>query len=58
MFHQSHVNQFFFACSMCVNCGPRPNLLVIDGIAMGLQKSVLDRYEDIVAEEIADNFGP
>ena len=39
----------------CVNCGPRPNFLVIYGIAIGLQKSVLDRYEDIVAEELADN---
>ena len=39
----------------CVNCGPRPIFLVIDGIAIGLQKSVLDRYEDIVAEELADN---
>ena len=38
----------------CVNCGPRPNGLVIDRIALGLQKSVLDRYEVIVAEELAD----
>ena len=33
----------------CVNCGLRPNVLVIDGIAVGL-----DRCEDIVAEELAD----
>ena len=36
------------------NSGPRPNVLVIVGIAMGLQKSVLDRYEGTVAEELAD----
>ena len=34
--------------------GPRPHVLVIVGIAMGLQKSVLDRYEGTVAEELAD----
>ena len=42
------------------NSGPRPNVLVIVGIAMGLQKSVLDRYEGTVAEELVDkrlNFG-
>ena len=43
----------------CVSCGPRLNVLVIDRIAMGLQKSVLYRYEDIVAEELADKIsGP
>ena len=36
------------------NSGPRPNVLVTVGIAMGLQKSVLDRYEGTVAEELAD----
>ena len=36
------------------NSGPRPNVLVIVGIAMGLQKSVLDRYEGTVAEELVD----
>ena len=34
--------------------GPRPNVLVIVGIAMGLQKSVLDRYEGTVAEELVE----
>ena len=36
------------------NSGPRPNVLVIVGIAMGLQKSVLDRYEGTVAEELVE----
>ena len=37
-----------------VNCGPTLNVLAIDGIALGEQNSVLDRYEDLVAEELAD----
>ena len=34
--------------------GPRPNVLVIDGIAVGLQNSVLDTYKSNVAEELTD----
>ena len=37
------------------NCGPRPNVLEI---AMGSQKSVLDRYKDIVAEEAWGSCSP
>ena len=30
----------------CVDCGPRPKVLVIDGIAMGLQLSELKKKLD------------
>ena len=30
----------------CRNCGPRPKVFVIDGIAMGLMKSRLDKNEE------------
>ena len=60
LFGNTHANQFLLARSLCTidqkekflcaNCGPRPTALVIDGIAVGLQMSVLDRYEDNVDE--------
>ena len=30
----------------CTNCGPRPNYLVVDGITMGIQTSVFNKYRD------------
>ena len=37
----------------CRNCGPRPKVFVIDGIAMGLMKSRLDKNE----EEFKNDLG-
>ena len=30
----------------CTTCGPRPNYLVVDGITMGIQASVFNKYRD------------
>jgi len=31
-------------CFTCINCGPRPKVMVVDGIAMGLQISELKKH--------------
>ena len=36
----------------CRNCGPRPSVLVIDGIAMGIQKSELNKYKSYFAKDL------
>ena len=36
----------------CSGCGPRPQVLVIDGIAMGLMKSELDKYNEDFSKEL------
>ena len=36
----------------CRNCGPRPKVLVIDGIAMGLMKSLLDKNEEDLTNDL------
>ena len=34
----------------CVDCGPRPEVLVFDGIAMGLMKTELNKHKEMVKE--------
>ena len=36
----------------CTDCGPRPKVLVIDGIAMGIQKGELEKHKDIVVKDL------
>ena len=36
----------------CSDCGPRPKVLVIDGIAMGLKKSELDKYKEEMVKDL------
>ena len=36
----------------CTDCGPRPKVVVIDGIAMGIQKGELEKHKDIVVKDL------
>ena len=35
-----------------LTCGPRPNVLVIDGIANGLMKSELEKHKEKIVQEM------
>ena len=36
----------------CKNCGPRPSVLVFDGIAMGIMKSELNRCKSVMEKDL------
>ena len=36
----------------CIDCGPRPKVLVIDGIAMGIMKSELKKQEEEILKDL------
>ena len=36
----------------CTDCGPRPKVLVINGIAIGIQKGELEQHKDIVVKDL------
>ena len=36
----------------CIDCGPRPKVLVIDGIAMGIMKSELKNQEEDILRDL------
>ena len=36
----------------CIDCGPRPKVLVIDGIAMGIMKSELKKQEEDILKDL------
>ena len=38
----------------CIDCGPRPKVLVIDGIAMGILKTELHKYKHEIVQELAN----
>ena len=36
----------------CIDCGPRPKVLVIDGIAMGIMKSEIEKHHEDFTEDL------